>query len=138
MMLVLLVSLLVAANAEPTYSRAYLNGLKATEDELMTKIYVEQGTTFIEEAVINEAKQGLTQWEIWTPICQDWNTINDPVRFVRFVRFDKAVCENIVSGIRTKIAERFPDSEIACVERTRICTISWGPCTLRTREAGPA
>jgi hypothetical protein len=118
-MLVLLVSLLVAANAEPTYSRNYLRGLKAVEDERLTKIYVEHGTTFIEEAVINEAKHGLTQWEVWTPPCQDWNTINT------LVRFDKAVCENIVSGIRTKIAERFPDSEITCVERTRICTISW-------------
>ena len=122
MMLVLLVSLLVAANAEPTYSRNYLRGLKAVEDERLTKIYVEHGTTFIEEAVFNEAKHGLTHWEGWTPPCQDWNTIN---ALDRFDRFDKAVCENIVSGIRRKIAERFPDSEITCVERTRICTIIW-------------
>ena len=121
MMLVLLVSLLVAANAEPTYSRAYLNGMKATADEQRMKKWIADGTTFIENEVLVTATKGLTQYTTYAftgcaGLVHNRNGLEE-----------KILCENIVSGIRTNIAKRFPDSEIIFDAQMQRWTMIWGP-----------
>ena len=95
------------------YSRVYLRGLKRLEDKRITALYINKGFTYIENAVISAAKQGLLKYK------------TEPFEGYENAPFDKSVCENIINGIHRLVSERFPDSEIIYNSNTKRYIIKW-------------
>jgi len=116
-MLSLILCLLYTASAQesPQYSRVYLRGLKKLENDRITVDYIYKGFTYIENAVLTAAKQGLLKYRT-EPFegCEAYSKT-----------FDKEVCENIINGIHKLVSERFPDSEILYNTNTKRYTLKW-------------
>jgi hypothetical protein len=115
-MLILILSLLYTVSAQTTYSRTYLRGLKQLENERIQTEYIQMGIAYIEQSVFTAAKQGLVKFT--TEPFDGCEAYTRP-------GVDKAVCENVVTGIRSLVYERFPDSEVLYDTVTRRYTLRW-------------
>jgi len=105
------------------YSRTYLRGLKRVENERIQAEFINRGITYIEHSVFTAAKKGLLSFT--TRPFQDCEIdIYDPSKLEAYGD-DKAVCENIVNGIKALVSERFPDSKILYDTNTRQYTLKW-------------
>ena len=116
----------VSANSDDAshaYSRTYLRGLKRVENERIQAEFINRGITYIEYSVFTAAKRGLLSFT--TQPFDGCNTNIDPSELAPY-GVDKAVCENIVNGIKTLVSERFPDSELLYDAKTRQYTLKWG------------
>ena len=108
------VSAQVSADS-PQYSRMYLRGLKKLENERLTADYIYKGIMYVENAVLTAAKQGFLKYRT-EPFegCKAYSEI-----------IDNNTCENIISGIKKIVSERFPDSEVFYNTNTKRYTIKW-------------
>jgi hypothetical protein len=116
----------VSANSDDSphvYSRTYLRGLKRVENERIQAEFINSGITYIEHSVFTAAKRGLLSFT--TETFHDCETdIYEPSKLEPYGN-DKAVCENIVNGIKKLVHERFPDSEILYDATTKRYTLKW-------------
>ena len=110
-------------DASHAYSRTYLRGLKRVENERIQSEFINRGITYIENSVFTAAKRGLLSFT--TQPFDGCETDIDPNNFAPY-GFDKAVCKNIVNGIKTLVSERFPDSELLYDATTKQYTLTWG------------
>ena len=110
------------------YSRSYLRGMQAEEEARIQSYWIKEGVSFIENAIFDGAKQGLTSYtteqidcEMVTHLRRQLETsVSPPVGW-----FTLNNCNNIVTGIRKTIATEFPDSEILYDEDTHKYTLTW-------------
>ena len=124
-MIILILFLLYTVSAQtvlPVYSRKYLRGLKRVENERIQAEFINRGITYIEHSVFTAAKKGLLSFT--TRPFYGCETDIDPSELAPY-GVDKAVCENIVNGIKALVSERFPDSEILYDTTTRQYTLKW-------------
>ena len=115
----------VSANSDDAthvYSRTYLRGLKRLETERIQAEFINRGITYIEHSVISAAKRGLLRFTT-EPFYGCETDINSSE--LAPYGFDKAVCENIVNGIKRLVHERFPDSELLYDATTKQYTLKW-------------
>ena len=109
-------------NVPHVYSRTYLRGLKMLENQRIQAEFINRGITYIEHSVFTAAKQGLVKFT--TEPFNGCETDTSPSELAPF-GFDKAVCENIVNGIKILVSERFPDSELLYDAYTKRYTLKW-------------
>lgn len=121
-MFLLILCFLYAASAQThVYSRTYLRGLKQFENERIQAEFIDRGITYIENEVFTAAKQGFTHYTTGSfDGCKSYG----PSELAPF-GLDKAACENIVTGIRTLVSERFPDSDVLYDTNTKRYTLKW-------------
>jgi hypothetical protein len=115
----------VSANSDDiphVYSRTYLRGLKRVENERIQAEFINRGITYIEHSVFTAAKRGLLSFT--TRPFYGCETDINPSELAPY-GVDKAVCENIVNGIKKLVSERFPDSEVLYDTTTRQYTLKW-------------
>jgi hypothetical protein len=127
MMFALMLYFLYAVSAQTSsqYSRNYLRGLKKLENERITEEFINRGFTYIENAVLSAAKQGLLKYKT-EPFegCETYGKSSDDKEVYSFA-FDKETCENIVNGIQKLVYERFPDSEVQYNTKTKRYILRW-------------
>ena len=104
------------------YSRSYLRGMQAEEEARIQAYWIKEGVTFIENAIFDGAKQGLTSYTTERIDCEMVTRFR---RRLDIEQFDQKNCKEIVSGIRATIATEFPDSEIVYDEDTQKYTVTW-------------
>ena len=132
MMLLLILSLLCAISAQtdlpqtslahPVYSRIYLRGLKNVETERIQAEIINTGFTYIENAVFNAAKKGLSFYTSDPfPGCDDYDILN---KFL-VLGINKEGCNTIIDEISILVSNRFPDTEILYDYKTKQYTLKW-------------
>lgn len=100
----------------PIY-RVYLRGLKQAENERKQAALINEGITYIEDYVFTAAKQGFVEYT--TESFQGCEV------YSKQMKLDKEVCENVVTGLRKHVSDRFPDSELIYDKNTRKYTLKW-------------
>lgn len=120
-----------AASPSPvaTYSRSYLRGMQAEQEARIQSYWIKEGVSFIENAIFDGAKQGLTSYTTEQIDCEMVTHLRRQLESTRVAPpigwFTLNNCNNIVTGIRKTIATEFPDSEILYDEDTHKYTLTW-------------
>jgi hypothetical protein len=104
------------------YSRIYLRGVKRLEDERLQTELINRAFTYIEGAVLTAAKRGLVKY-VSDPFegCEAYSIPSE----VSPVGIDKMICENVISGVRSLVSERFPDSDVLYNPKTKRYMLKW-------------
>jgi hypothetical protein len=114
------VSARVLEVTRPEYSRMYLRGLKRVETERIQTELITRGIAYIENAVFSAAKQGHLHYT--TEPFLGCEVIHSEL-FAAGI--DTQACEYVLQGIKTLVAQRFPDSELLYDKNTRRYTLNW-------------
>ena len=109
-------------SSEIIYSRIYLRGLKRLEDERLQTELINRGFTYIENAVLTAAKQGSIKY-ITEPFegCEAYSRPSE----LSPMGIDKVICENVITGVRALVSERFPDSNLLYNSNTKRYMLKW-------------
>ena len=110
------------AHQAPVYSRTFLRGMKGAEIERVQKESINLGIKYIEDTILDAAKRGLVEYT-FEPL-EDCDIYVGSVHHLPIV-FTKEICENIVSGIRALVYERFPDCDIVYNKKTKRYRMKW-------------
>lgn len=130
-MIILLSRMAMVSAALPVarYSRSYLRGMQAEEEARIQAYWIKEGVSFIENAIFDGAKQGLTSYTTERIDCEMFTRFRRQLESTRVTPppgwVDQNNCNKIISGIRTTIATEFPDSEMVYDEDTQKYTLTW-------------
>lgn len=107
-----------ATSEQTIYSRVYLRGVKKLETERLQAEWITRGFTYIEDAVITAAKHGSVKY-VTEPFegCEAYSQRSDGI--------DKDLCENVLTGLRALVSERFPDSDLLYNPKTKRYMLKW-------------
>jgi hypothetical protein len=132
MMLRLIPSLLCIVSAQtdstqtsfayPVYSSTYLRGLKNAENKRLQSDFINNGFTYIKNAVFTAAKQGFSHYTTDPiPECDNYDILNEFIS----LGIDKENCNTIINEIKLLVYNHFPDTKILYDYKTKQYTLIW-------------